>query len=450
MVTIKASYTILPKKPTPGGFLWLSDIDQVARLYHPRTIYVFDAKHNHDTLIKQMRNSLSKILCHYYPLAGRLRRIEEGGRLELNCNAKGVLLIEAESTKSLHDYGDFLGESIMDLVPIADYTNTPLEELPLLLVQVTSFLGDEAFSVGVAISHTLYDGLAAIQFINSWAKLARGDTLEPHEMPFLDRTVLKVTSPPSPPRFDHLEYKPLPLILGRCDNTVEKNKKVIATMLKLTAEQVERLKNKANDDESRKQGSRPFSRFEAIAAHVWRCACKARGLEENQPTVVRFNVDIRNRITPPLPRNYFGNALSLTATSSHVGEILSNSLSHVAQKIRKAIEAVTQEYIGSQIDVIRGQKDVDSARALYFGSNEGKNALFYGNPNLLITSWMSMPVNEADFGWGKPVHFGVANMATQDRVILFRSLDGDGSIVLTIHFQMELMELFKKLIYEEI
>jgi len=208
-------------------------------------------------------------------LAGRLRKLEEGGRLELDCNAKGVVLIEAESTKTVQDYDDFFGESIKDLVPTVDYTKILIQELPLLLVQVTSFLGHEAFSIGVAISHILCDGVAGVQFINSWAKLARGDTLEPHEMPFLDRTVLRFIAPPSPQRFDHLEFKPLPLILGRCDNTAEKNKRVKATLLKLTAEQVGKLENKANADESTK-GSRPYSRFEVIAAHVWRSACKAR------------------------------------------------------------------------------------------------------------------------------------------------------------------------------
>ncbi|KAL9319635.1 hypothetical protein ACSQ67_011474 [Phaseolus vulgaris] len=242
----------------------------------------------------------------------------------------------------------FLGESIKDLVPTVDYTKTLIQELPMLLVQVTSFLGHEAFSIGVAICHVLVDGVAAVQFINSWAKLARGETLEPHEMPFLDRTVLRFIAPPSPPRFDHLEFKPFPLILGRCDNTAEKNKVVKTTLLKLTAEQVRKLKNKANADESTK-GSRPYSRFEAIAAHVWRSACKARGLDENQPNIVRFGSDIRNRLIPPLPRNYFGNAMTLTVASSQVGEILSNSLGHAAKKIREAIEVLTHEYISSQM-----------------------------------------------------------------------------------------------------
>ncbi|XP_027930874.1 spermidine hydroxycinnamoyl transferase-like [Vigna unguiculata] len=449
MVTIKGSYTVVPNEPTPEGFQWLSEPDQVAPNSHTPTLYVYNAKHNHDALVEHIRNSLSKILCYYYPVAGRLRKLKERGRLELNCNAKGAVLIDAESTKTVHDYGDFMGDSAKDLVPKVDNRNTPIEELPLLVVQVTSFLGDEAFSIGVALLHTLSDGVASIQFINSWAKLARGETLEPHEMPFLDRTVLKFTEPPSPPRFEHQEFKPLPLILGRSDTTIEKSKRVEAITLKLTAEQVGKLKNKANADKSR-EGSRPYSRFEVISGHVWRCASKARGLDENQPILLRFIASIRSRVIPPLPRNYFGNALVLKTASSRVGDILSNSLGHAAQKIREAVEELTYDYIRSQIDIVRGEEDIDKARALYYGPKEGKDVFFFGNPNLRITSWLSMPMNETDFGWGKPLYSGLAGGVAQERALITQSPGGDGSVILFLHFQAEHMELFKNYFYEEI
>ncbi|KAJ1407943.1 Transferase [Sesbania bispinosa] len=446
MVTITASYTIIPNESTPQGRLWLSDIDQVIRMRHTPTIYIYKAKHNPD-FIERLRKSLSKILVHYYPIAGRVCWTE-GGRIEFDCNAKGAILLEAETTKTLGDYGDFSpSESTKELVPTIDY-NQPMEDLPLLTVQLTRFHGNEGLAIGVAFFHPLSDGLGAIQFINSWAKIARGDTLEPHEMPFLDRTILKFSHPLLAPRFDHIELKPLPLILGRSDTTVEKNKKVTTALLRLTAEQVEKLKNKANE-EAPKQGSRPYSKYEAIGAHIWRCASKARELDENQPIVVRFNADIRSRIVPPLPQNYFGNALTQTAASGHVGEITSKPLSYVAQKIREAIKVVKNEYIRSQLDVIRGHDHLDNARALFLGQ-EGKNASFFGNPNFHLTSWMSMPVYEADFGWGKPHYFGLAYVAPHDRALILLSPEGDGSVIVCLHFQEAHIQLFKDFFYRDI
>jgi shikimate O-hydroxycinnamoyltransferase len=164
----------------------------------------------------------------------------------------------------------------------------------------------------------------------------------------------------------------LPLILGRSDNDIERKKKTTAELLKLTKEQVEKLKKKANEFGNSK-GSKPFSRFEAISAHIWKCASKARELEENQETVVRFNVEIRNRIIPNLPKIYYGNALIQTLTRGYIGEITSKPLSYIGMKIREAHELITNEYTRSQIDVIRSFENLDDARKLFIGG-EGKNA----------------------------------------------------------------------------
>lgn len=46
MVTITASYTVIPEEPTPQDCLWLSDMDQVVRPRHTRTIYSYKPKQN--------------------------------------------------------------------------------------------------------------------------------------------------------------------------------------------------------------------------------------------------------------------------------------------------------------------------------------------------------------------------------------------------------------------
>ena len=134
--------------------------------------------------------------------------------------------------------GDFAPtDAVRDLVPKVDYT-TPIEEWPLLLVQVTRF-GCGGLCDRVAISHTMVDGRSATHFINSWAKLSRGYDLEDDDMPFLDRTVLRSSEPVRIPRFDHIEYttKP-PVLIGRTDANEERKKETTATLLKLTREQV--------------------------------------------------------------------------------------------------------------------------------------------------------------------------------------------------------------------
>jgi shikimate O-hydroxycinnamoyltransferase len=90
MAKIKASYTVTPNESTPKGRFWLSDLDQVkvvGRVGHIPFIYIYKPKQNSEKAIETLKKSLSKILVHYYPMAGRLCYTESGS-IELNLNAK--------------------------------------------------------------------------------------------------------------------------------------------------------------------------------------------------------------------------------------------------------------------------------------------------------------------------------------------------------------------------
>ncbi|MED6185023.1 hypothetical protein PIB30_052995 [Stylosanthes scabra] len=450
MASIIASYVVTPKEETPKGLLCLSESDQMWRWSHATTIYVYNNNNNVNVnvneLVQRMRDSLSHILVHYYPLCGRLSWTE-GGRLQMDCNTKGAILLQAESTKTMDEYGDFSpnDDSIKELMPNLDYSQ-PIEDIPLLLAQVTKFHGGDAIAIGTAISHTMSDGVSAVHFINSWAKLTRGDALGPHELPFLDRTVLTASRLPALRFFDHPEFKPPPLVLGRTDNIEEQKKKTRAAMFKLTAEQVQKLKQKANigDYESKE---RPVSRFEAIGAHIWRCACMAREHDKNQPTLAKTVVDIRNKVNPPLPKNYFGNALANTVTSTCcVGDIISESLSYAAKRIREAVERISNdEYIRSHLEFVARQERVDLIRTQFLEKGEYRaNVSFYGNPNITLGSWTRMPVYEADFGWGKPDYSGPTYVSPFDIGIVAPSSEGDGSVVVLLCFQIQHMQNFIK------
>ncbi|QHO33683.1 hypothetical protein HN51_027351 [Arachis hypogaea] len=455
MVTIIGSYSVTPKEETPNGVLWLAENDQVPRWSHQSILYIYKPKHSEseddfNVFVERMRESLSHILVPYYPLAGRLNWIQ-GGRLKLDCNAKGAMLLEAQSNKSMAEYGDFSpSQPIKELIPTVDYSR-PIEELPLLLAQITRFQQlQEGIAIGIAWSHPICDGLAAIHFINSWAKVTRGNKLEANEIPILYRTLLKPSHPLSQPRFDHREYKPLPLILGRSDTIEEQKKKTSFVQLKLTSMQVQKLKKNANNNDF--QSEKPYTRFEAIGAHLWRCACKARELHKNQPTVFKTVVDIRKKMNPPLPQNYFGNALAGTVSPTcYVGEIVAKPLSYAAKNIREAVKMINDEYIRSQIDFYAGEEHMDRIRVPYLEKGEHRaDILFSGNPNLRVTSWMGMPVYEADFGWGRLVHFGQGALSPFDVGFVALSPDMDGSILVFMHFQEAHMQNFIKFFWEDI
>lgn len=73
--------------------------------------------------------------------------------------------------------------------------------------------------------------------------------------------------------------------------------KVVPIFVHITEDTIERLKDVANKNNS----GRPYSRFEVISAHIWRCMSKARNLNNQDITSLIVCVDSRGRMHPPLP-----------------------------------------------------------------------------------------------------------------------------------------------------
>ncbi|XP_058185994.1 spermidine hydroxycinnamoyl transferase-like [Rhododendron vialii] len=449
MVTLKASYTVKPAEPKPSELMYLSEFDQVIATTHVPTVYFYRPISDRSLVlnpIEILKNSLTKALTIFYPLAGRLQWTGRG-RLELNCNSMGALFLEAESEAKIDDFGDFTPTSeTRALIPYVDY-NKPIDELPLLLVQVTKF-SCGGISLGLGMSHVLVDGRCIAHFVSEWARIARGE--EPENLPFLDRTVLKLEEDDlTPPRFDHLEFSKPPMLIGQTDNLEERKKETTVVMLKLSKEHIQKLKKEANEFPSVYTSSKPFTRYEAVTAHMWRCTSKVRLHEIEQLTSVRFTVDFHSRMVPPLPKHYFGNAVlpmrSATVTS---GELLLKPLGYGCSKIREAIEKVTDEYVRSSLAYLKREKDLSKLRYSHVvGSTQG---VFLGNPNIVITSWIGLPWCGVDFGWGKEIYMGPGTVGLDGKSFVFLSRDEDGSFDAPFRLQVEHMDAFKKFFYENI
>ncbi|XP_022156211.1 spermidine hydroxycinnamoyl transferase-like [Momordica charantia] len=452
-VTIHSSSTIIPSHPTPHRTLALSESDQAMLDGYSFTIYVYKKAFDHldasSLAMDSMRNSLSKILVPYYPLAGRLRWID-GGRLELDCCGAGVRFIEAEAfaDAKLDDYGDFApSDATRQLVPKPDH-RAPIEDQPLVLVQVTRF-SCGGIVIGTAISHFVVDGISAIMFVNLWASITQGEkTIESiipkwpnHERDFLQPVL-------DPPRFHHREYESPPLLIGRSDVKEERSKETTVALLKLAKHQHEKLKKMANEGSATPQ--RPYTRFEAVGGHIWACVCKARSnttrCESDQPTVALITASIRQRIRPPPPERFCGNAILLTVTPiCKFGDLIKNPLSYAAGNIREGTWKLTDEYIKSAISFL-ASKENELVKECY----QTEVTPFWGNPNLDLGCWTSMPIYDADFGWGRPSYVGPTPLVVEDGLSIIMPGPDDGSLILIICLQTKCMNEFKKLFYQHL
>nr|AKN80439.1 hydroxcinnamoyl-CoA quinate/shikimate hydroxycinnamoyl transferase 2 [Lonicera hypoglauca] len=443
MVKLIESFVIKPAGHTPNGLMSLSDFDQVAAITHAPIVYFYQGPIDFDSFIFTLKDSLAKVLVPFYPLAGRLRSIGEG-RFEVDYDPIGAQFLVAESEATIEYFGDFHPTpELRALVPLVD-SKAPLHEQPLLLVQVTK-LSCGGICLGMAVSHIMVDGPGGSHFTIEWARIARGEQLS--NPPFLDRTVLQVNDPLLPPGFDHPEYSSPPLLVGRLDAMEERMKKTMMFTLKLTKKEVDTLKDKANNGRNN-INARSYSRFEAVGGHMWRSACKARRHVSQQTTRLYFPMDVRNRIEPPLPKFYFGNAMCRAAATSTSGEILSNPLSYASSKIREAVDKATDEYLRSSMRLVKNLQDVSQYRNFHSpGCTQGA---FHGNPNMAINSWTRLPMYGADFGWGKEIYIGPAALGSEGKSVIIHSSQEDDSFDIVLNLQVAHMEDFKKFFYDDI
>ncbi|KAJ7955518.1 spermidine hydroxycinnamoyl transferase [Quillaja saponaria] len=359
----------------------------------------------------------------------------------------GAQFIEAESESNLNDFGDFSPSPLYnDLIPNVDYS-LPMHEIPLFLVQLTRFKCG-GICLSLTMSHAVVDGTSGLHFFTEWARIARGEPLE--TMPIFDREVLRAGEPlGGPPCFDHSEFNDLPLLLGQLDSVEERKKKTTVAMLNLTKTQVDGIKKLANDGCNwNDKNGRVYTRYETLAGYIWRNACKAREHKHEQLTALSVCVDFRSRMKPPLAKGYFGNATMDVMAISLAGDLVTKPLGYASSRIREAIEKVKDEYVRSAFDCLKKQEDLRYYQNFHeIGNNEGP---FYGNPNLGVVSWLTLPLHGLDFGWGKEVYMGPGTHDFDGDSLLLSSPNDDGSVVVAICLQEIHMKAFKKHFYEDI
>ncbi|KAH9627559.1 hypothetical protein KSS87_005613 [Heliosperma pusillum] len=211
-VIVKLSTMVYPASDTPNHTITLPSLDTILRLPYSHTLllYIYPPKTHpsKNPTLNVLQSSLSNILVPYYPLAGRLTRNPKNNHLEITCNAMGVVFVEAETIQyTIDHFGEFTPSHALREVafpPAWDYSKG-LSTFPLLMVQVTRFKCG-GVTLGLMVHHSVQDGFAVAQFVNSWSRLVRGLDLE--VWPCHNR--VRYLGPRQPPqvKFRHFEYEP--------------------------------------------------------------------------------------------------------------------------------------------------------------------------------------------------------------------------------------------------
>ncbi|KAK9213522.1 hypothetical protein WN943_002910 [Citrus x changshan-huyou] len=427
-IHVKESTIIRPAQETPRHCLRLSDLDLLMPASHIPSVYFYRRPNYPSNLFEGglLKEALSKVLVPFHPLAGRLGK-DENGRIEIKCNGKGVLFIEAETSCVTDDFGDF--ESclkLVQLVPPVDRTKDAYFH-PLIMAQVTHFKCG-GVSLGLMMHHLPMDGTTAYHFMNSWAEMTRGIPIS--VPPIFDRTILDVGVPTSP-SFHHIEHDPPPFM-----NSPTQNPQAISTaILKLSPDQMNILKEKSKGDHG---STVKYTRFEIVAAHIWRCACKARGLSVDQATKLDIPTSGRFKLNPKIPFGYCGNVGFCTTPMALSGDIQSESLNCTTERIHEALKMTDDKYMKSGHAYLKQQPDLTVIR---------RDAKISNCPNLLTTKLADMPMYEVDLGWGRPV-FTMPVSGVDGEVFILPGPTNDGSWSVAVGMETSHLQHFNKFFYD--
>ncbi|KAK1598130.1 hypothetical protein QYE76_018692 [Lolium multiflorum] len=382
-VRVVESCLVAPSDETPRRGLWLSPLDLVLvnRGYTP-LVHVYGASDVAGFFdVARLKESMAKALVPFYPLAGRLG-VGSDGRVEIDCNAEGALFVVARSDD--HTVEDFFS----DPSPSPELTKlfAPRVQPPsiMLAIQVT-FLRCGGVVFGTAVHHAVVDGSSMFHFTRTWASYCRdGEAAVVEVPPCHDRALLRARSPP----VIHPETVPMfSSNLTMHDCVDRSGKSVPATeVFTISGDQLRALKRHCGG----------ASTFCAVSALVWRCVCVARGLDSDATTRLKFRVDIRRRLTPPLPDGYFGNGVVNVFATASVKDVVSGTLASVAFRVKATTERLNDD------EVLRSAVDYFETTAAEKGMRAAEDRGNLPETEVRMNSWFHMPMYDTDFGWGKP------------------------------------------------
>ncbi|XP_058745695.1 protein ENHANCED PSEUDOMONAS SUSCEPTIBILITY 1-like [Vicia villosa] len=339
-------------------------------------------QHNSDldrkNQIKHLKQSLTYALEFFPTFTDRLDiTTHEDNTIScsIKCNNEGALFVHAATNNISVDnilQPTYLPSIFHSFFPLNKFKNYHGTSQPLLAVQVTELA--DGIVIACSINHVVVDGTLVWRFINSWAKISKEEKLHM----------------PKSERFFHF-----------------------------SKENIAKLKSKANLE----AGTKNISSLQAVFSHIWHSIVRSKNLDPQTEVSFVLDIGVRPRFFPPLPKDYFGNAVVKCVVTMKAGELLEDGgLGKGALEINKKIALHNDEMLKNQYE-----KWLITPS---FNFNRDDNSL-------VISSSPGFDVYGNDFGWGKPVGVRTGGANKRNGKIFVRAGVEEGSINLEVCLPFE-------------
>ncbi|KAI3992626.1 hypothetical protein MKX01_007948 [Papaver californicum] len=437
-------HVIVPETLLNHRRIFLSNIDLTLVTYLESVSFIKPTSDDISfaEICSSLYRALGRILVSYDFMAGRLIHQVgaqgENDRFEIDCNGEGVVVVAAITTSEMSQLGELRSpnkpefKKLVSFLHDEEWMNLELKEKPLLLLQLTRFQCG-----GVALAslsnHCTLDGTAVQEFIVNLASLTRGDDLV--VQPNSDRSIFKARNPP---RISHPHFE---LSIPKVSDTsftipgsILIPSIIKQPFLKTTTKLVYLSENWISNLKSvvlRDGKFRNYTTFHVLAAKLWKARSIATQLPDECISTVLFPIDVRQKIVPPAPKGFAGNALIPGFARSNMNRIKTEKFSTLVDEIHKGVERVDDEYVKSNIDWLEINQGVPCRENSFS-----------------VVVWSKLGFEEADFGWGRITNV-VPIEIKPGLVIVLPGAKQGGGIYVCLELPSEQMEEFYKLMMDK-
>ncbi|XP_071737103.1 coniferyl alcohol acyltransferase-like [Rutidosis leptorrhynchoides] len=430
-VIVKGKEVISPAvAPTSQHCLPLSNLDLLLPPIKIGVFFCYKKKDNtdmsSDTVVKKMKRSLAGILSKFYPLAGEIVS-NSRGEPELMCNNRGVEFVHARADVDLKDLDFYHPDKTVKgkLVPKINHG--------VLSVQATE-LKCGSIIISCTINHQVADGYSVGMFLSAWAKYARFEKIsnipsfrpsilnpryQPHYESSLDDLYIPISSLPPPSSFK----EPL-----------------FSRTYHVRAKTIECLQCEASTKESKS------SKLLSFTAFIWKLLAHGGSYSTRSRSPFRMGLVVNGRRflaencikNQSLFKCHFGNVVSAPYGVMDSTDLKKMTLDEVVKNVGKFVsESTNEEHFRGLIDWVELHRPKPAVAKIYFGCEDDQA--------VVVSSGQDLPVNDMDFGWGKP-EFGSYHIPWGSRtgyITTMPSASGNGDWVVYMHLKQKDLDVIE-------
>ncbi|KAG6385137.1 hypothetical protein SASPL_153965 [Salvia splendens] len=400
-ITVLESCLVAPPPGSvPDQTLPLTFFDINWLHFHPMLqliFYEFPCSNPHflQTVVPKLKQSLSLTLKHFFPLSAHLvypSSLEDMPFYRFR-SGDSVPVTVSESGEDFYDFVGNYNQSadkyynyVPQLPPIVEESDRKL--MKVFAVQLTLFPG-RGVCVGITTHHCVSDAPSFLSFLSSWSAISRGDGDEElvaqncKSLPVFDRSLINY-----PPKLDSLYWKNAQRMPLQSRHPSMPTNRIRSTYI-FTQSQIQKLKSSIQE---KLPNSTRITSFVAIAAYIWSTLAKslrsvsADNDNDDGDAFFLIPIDLRPRLDPAVPGNYFGNCLSFALPRIGRRELGGEEGMFAAAKAAaEAIEKRTSD-----------KKILESVEKWSGEIREAVQKSFFS-----VAGTTRMNQYGADFGWGK-------------------------------------------------